>query len=107
MQKLHPSTGRLKTRKWQDKDGKDVYTTEVIADNLQLLGGREGAGGGDSGVQRLAGHRHQALRLRGALADHKAAPQIQSLLRSPVAPHWPFRQAQTALVLHCPHASPK
>jgi single-strand DNA-binding protein len=41
--------GRLKTRKWQDKDGKDVYTTEVIADNLQLLGGREGAGGGDSG----------------------------------------------------------
>ena len=41
--------GRLKTRKWQDKDGKDVYTTEVIADNMQLLGGREGAGGGDSG----------------------------------------------------------
>ena len=40
--------GRLKTRKWQDKDGKDVYTTEVIADNMQLLGGREGAGG-DSG----------------------------------------------------------
>ena len=41
--------GRLKTRKWQDKEGKDVYTTEVIADNMQLLGGREGAGGGDSG----------------------------------------------------------
>ena len=41
--------GRLKTRKWQDKDGKDVYTTEVIADNMQLLGGREGMGGGDSG----------------------------------------------------------
>ena len=41
--------GRLKTRKWQDKEGKDVYTTEIIADNMQLLGGREGAGGGDSG----------------------------------------------------------
>jgi len=41
--------GRLKTRKWQDKDGKDVYTTEVIADNMQLLGGREGMGGGDAG----------------------------------------------------------
>ena len=38
--------GRLKTRKWQDKEGKDVYTTEVIADNMQLLGGREGGGGG-------------------------------------------------------------
>ncbi|MFM9915050.1 MAG: single-stranded DNA-binding protein [Rhizobacter sp.] len=41
--------GRLKTRKWQDKEGKDVYTTEVIADNMQLLGGREGMGGGDAG----------------------------------------------------------
>jgi single-strand DNA-binding protein len=36
--------GRLKTRKWQDKEGRDTYTTEVIAENLQLLGGREGAG---------------------------------------------------------------
>ena len=35
--------GRLKTRKWQDKDGKDVYTTEVIAEQMQLLGGREEA----------------------------------------------------------------
>lgn len=33
--------GRLKTRKWQDKDGKDVYTTEMIADQMQLLGGKE------------------------------------------------------------------
>jgi single-strand DNA-binding protein len=33
--------GRLKTRKWQDKDGKDQYTTEIVADSLQLLGGRE------------------------------------------------------------------
>jgi single-strand DNA-binding protein len=39
--------GRLKTRKWQDKEGKDNYTTEVIADNMQMLGGREGLGGGD------------------------------------------------------------
>ena len=38
--------GRLKTRKWQDKEGKDTYTTEVIADNMQLLGGRDGVGGG-------------------------------------------------------------
>jgi len=38
--------GRLKTRKWQDKDGVEKYTTEIIADNMQLLGGREGGGGG-------------------------------------------------------------
>lgn len=33
--------GRLKTRKWTDKDGIEKYTTEIMADNLQLLGGRE------------------------------------------------------------------
>jgi len=41
--------GRLKTRKWTDKDGVEKYTTEVIADNMQMLGGREGGGGGDEG----------------------------------------------------------
>jgi len=40
--------GRLKTRKWQDKEGKDVYTTEVIATEMQMLGSREGMGGGES-----------------------------------------------------------
>jgi single-strand DNA-binding protein len=36
--------GRLKTRKWQDKEGKDNYTTEIIAQEMQLLGSREGMG---------------------------------------------------------------
>src|SRR5215218_3407602 len=40
--------GRLRTRKWQDKEGQDRYTTEVIADRMQLLGAR-GAGGGGGG----------------------------------------------------------
>ena len=40
--------GKLRTRKWQDKDGQDRYTTEVIADNMQMLGSREGMGGGAS-----------------------------------------------------------
>ena len=52
--------GRLKTRKWQDKEGKDVYTTEVIAEVMKMLGGREGMGGGeergeDYGAERGAG----------------------------------------------------
>lgn len=39
--------GRLKTRKWQDKDtGADRYSTEVVADQMQMLGGREDGGGG-------------------------------------------------------------
>ena len=36
--------GRLRTRKWQDRDGNDRYTTEVIANEMQMLGGRPGAG---------------------------------------------------------------
>ena len=35
--------GRLQTRKWQTKEGQDRYTTEVIADSMQMLGGRDGA----------------------------------------------------------------
>jgi single-strand DNA-binding protein len=41
--------GRLQTRKWQDKDGADRYTTEIIADRMQMLGSRQGAGGGAGG----------------------------------------------------------
>ena len=42
--------GRLKTRKWQDKDGRDNYTTEIVAEQMQLLGGRgEGGDGGGRG----------------------------------------------------------
>jgi single-strand DNA-binding protein len=36
--------GRIRTRKWQDKDGQDRYSTEIVADAMQLLGRREGMG---------------------------------------------------------------
>ncbi len=36
--------GKLRTRKWQDKDGKDRWTTEIVADEMQMLGARSGAG---------------------------------------------------------------
>jgi len=45
--------GRLQTRNYENKEGKKVYVTEVVADNLILLGGRqggEGSGGGDMPV---------------------------------------------------------
>ena len=38
--------GSLRTRKWQDKNGQDKYTTEVVASEMQMLGSRQG--GGDS-----------------------------------------------------------
>ena len=36
--------GKLRTRKWQDRDGNDRWTTEIIADEMQMLGGRGGGG---------------------------------------------------------------
>ncbi|MGR8918084.1 MAG: single-stranded DNA-binding protein [Gammaproteobacteria bacterium] len=42
--------GRLQTRKWQDRDGNDRYTTEIVANEMQMLGGRgSGAGSGAPG----------------------------------------------------------
>ena len=45
--------GRLQTRKWQDRDGKDRYTTEIVGEKMQMLGGK-GDGGGRQGGGRPA-----------------------------------------------------
>src|SRR5438876_12158453 len=36
--------GRIRTRKWQDKEGQDRYSTEIVADSMQMLGSRAGSG---------------------------------------------------------------
>lgn len=41
--------GRLRTRKWQDKTGNDRYTTEIVADNMQMIGNARSGGGGGGG----------------------------------------------------------
>lgn len=41
--------GKLRTRKYTDKDGVEKYSTEIIADQMQMLGGRPQGGGGDEG----------------------------------------------------------
>ncbi|MBS1200164.1 MAG: single-strand binding protein [Proteobacteria bacterium] len=41
--------GKLRTRKWQDKEGNDRYSTEIVANEMQMLGGRSGGGGGGGG----------------------------------------------------------
>ncbi len=52
--------GKLRTRKWQGQDGQDRYTTEIIADEMQMLGGRgEGGGGNFSGGARQSGGANQ------------------------------------------------
>jgi single-strand DNA-binding protein len=51
--------GRIRTRKWQDQSGQDRYSTEIVADSMQLLGGRGGSGGGggdDSGGGASGGY---------------------------------------------------
>jgi single-strand DNA-binding protein len=44
--------GRIRTRKWQDKEGNDRYTTEIVANEMNMLGGR---GGGDRSDRSMGG----------------------------------------------------
>ena len=46
--------GRLQTRKWQDKTGNDRYTTEIVANEMQMLGGRGGGGASSSSTSGSA-----------------------------------------------------
>ena len=43
--------GRIRTRKWQDKDGNDRYTTEIVANEMNMLGGRGAADRGAAPMQ--------------------------------------------------------
>ena len=65
--------GRLQTRKWQDKDGQDKYTTEIVADRMQMLGSRQGMGGGAAGGEREAPDRGESTRPAGKPAGAKPA----------------------------------
>lgn len=56
--------GSLRTRKWQDKQGQDRYTTEIVGRDMQMLGGRGGGGGGGGGEPR-GGERRAAGEERG------------------------------------------
>jgi single-strand DNA-binding protein len=73
--------GRLKTRKWTDKDGVEKYTTEIIANEMTMLGSREGgAGGGDAdmGQASAPGPRSAPARSAPAPAAAKPAPAKSS-----------------------------
>jgi single-strand DNA-binding protein len=59
--------GRLKTRKWTDKEGQERYTTEIIADEMKMLGSR-----GDRGDSSGAPARESAPRETASRADSKA-----------------------------------
>jgi single-strand DNA-binding protein len=67
--------GRLQTRKWQDKDGVEKYTTEIVATDMQMLGSREGMGGGAPSDDGAGGYERAAPASRpaGAAANRPAA----------------------------------
>ena len=51
--------GKLQTRKWQDQQGNDRYTTEIVADDMQMLDSRGGGMGGGSGGNQFGGGQSQ------------------------------------------------
>ena len=64
--------GKLRTRKWQDKEGQDRYSTEIIADTMQMLGSRSGMGGGEPRETRepsAAGESRPAKKPAGQFQD--------------------------------------
>lgn len=65
--------GRIRTRKWQDKDGVDKYTTEIIADAMQMLGSRGGMGG-EGGSSAGGGGGGDYARSSGAAPASGAKP---------------------------------
>ena len=68
--------GSLRTRKWQDKQGNDRYTTEIIADEMQMLGARGGSGGGGGGGSSGGGQ--GGGRSRGGDDEYSQAPVTSS-----------------------------
>ena len=103
--------GKLKTRKWQDKDGVERYTTEIIANELQMLDGRGdgqqqggGMGGGQQGgyqkpaQQQQGGYQQPAQQAAPAYQQpqqggyQQAAPQQQGGYQKPAQPQGGYQQ---------------
>ncbi len=71
--------GSLRTRKWQDQQGNDRYTTEIVASEMQMLDGRGGMGGGFEGGDAAPAPRQSAPRGGQQQAPARApAPQQQA-----------------------------
>ena len=64
--------GKLRTRKWQDKEGRDRYTTEINANEMQMLGSRAGSGGG--GGMGGAGTESRGEPRTSGASDRKPVP---------------------------------
>ena len=75
--------GRLKTRKWTDKEGVERYTTEIIADVMQLLGSRQGGGVGAGDDEGGGGGSYNERSERGA--PQRPAPASRPQAAAPAS----------------------
>jgi len=66
--------GKLRTRKWQDKEGKDRWTTEIVADEMQMLGSKGGGGAAREGAAAPAAAGGSSGGGRAAVNDSGAPP---------------------------------
>lgn len=68
--------GRIQTRKWQDRDGNDRWTTEIVANEMQMLDSRGGGGGDFGGGQQQGGFQGgQGQQQGGGAPQGQPAPQ--------------------------------
>lgn len=73
--------GKLQTRKWQDQSGQDRYTTEIVANEMQMLGGRTGGTADFGGAPAGGGQQRQQPQQKSApaAAAPAAAPMMDDL----------------------------
>nr|WP_298059229.1 single-stranded DNA-binding protein [uncultured Halomonas sp.] len=69
--------GRLQTRKWQDQDGQDRYSTEIVANDMQMLGGNQGQGEAPSAPQQQRQQRQQQQQPQQQQYQQQQQPQQQ------------------------------
>jgi single-strand DNA-binding protein len=65
--------GRIRTRKWQDKEGQERYTTEIEANEMQMLGGRQNMGASSGGEAEYG----------GSMPSAGAAPAVAAARQAP------------------------
>lgn len=70
--------GRLKTRKWQDRDGTDRYTTEVIVENMQMIGGNRDSAG-QAAPKGATANQYRAARNGSAPPPSGGAPNFSDM----------------------------
>ncbi|MEN9726624.1 MAG: single-stranded DNA-binding protein, partial [Pseudomonadota bacterium] len=69
--------GSIRTRKWQDKEGAERYTTEIVANEMQMLGGRGTGEGGGGSAPREGGMRGGRNEMGGGARRDEPARDFQ------------------------------